>query len=140
MDKKDLLKKVNAYLDIDKNKSSQCCKELIGSWVESVIKFRSSNPADCCSSTMKNLLYFFMEDSFGSEYFSAKNAMFGELFEIRTQGFENRFLANIKLCKTYKAAYEKTELEYKQTFSKRRYSSYDSFRQIRSRKMKKKEA
>ena len=51
-----------------------------------------------------------------------------------------RYLTNIKLCKTYKAAYEKTELEYKKTFSKRRYSSYDSFRQIRSRKMKKKEA
>ena len=70
----------------------------------------------------------------------AYNAMFGDLFEIRTKGFENRYLTNIKLCRTYKAAYEKTESEYNKTFSKRRYSSYDSFRQIRSRKMKKKEA
>ena len=74
------------------------------------------------------------------DYLVKKDAMFGDLFEIRTQGYENRYLSNIKVCKTYKAAYEKTELEYGKKFSKKRYSSYDSFRQIRSRKMRKKEA
>jgi hypothetical protein len=137
MEKKDLLNKLIEYLGDDFDSNNKCCKELIDIWAEAATKFRASNPDECCLSTMRSLLHFFVEESFKNDYIVAKHPMFGDLFEIRTKGFENRYLSNIKLCRTYKAAYEKTELEYKKTFSKRRYSSYDSFRQIRSRKMKK---
>jgi hypothetical protein len=137
MEKRDLLNKLIEYLGDDFDSKNECCEELVDIWAEAATKFRASNAGECCLSTMRSLLHFFVEESFKNDYIATKNAMFGDLFEIRTQGFENRYLTNIKLCKTYKAAYEKTELEYKQTFSKKRYSSYDSFRQIRSRKMKK---
>ena len=139
-EKDDLINKLKEYLGNDLDKADECCQNLIDVWAEATIKFRSStsDPSDCCSSTYRSLLHFFVEESFPKNYIATKNAMFGDLFEIRTQGFENRYLANTKLCRTYKAAYEKTEFEYKKSFSKRRYSSYDSFRQIRSRKMRKK--
>tara|TARA_R110000744_G_scaffold278092_2_gene390381 strand:- start:10535 stop:10738 length:204 start_codon:yes stop_codon:yes gene_type:complete len=53
-------------------------------------------------------------------------------------GFEDRFYMNCKIKKTYQKAYEQTELEYKEHFGKRRYSSYDSFRVVLNRKLKKK--
>ena len=137
MQKKDLINKLTEYLDHDLDSRNECCEELVGVWIEAAAKFRSSNPSECCHSTFRSLLHFFVEESFKNEYIATKNAMFGDLFEIRTKGFENRYLANIKLCSTYKSAYEKTELEYQEAFSKRRYASYDSFRQIRSRNMKK---
>ena len=137
-EKDDLINKLKEYLGGDFELNNKCCQNLIDAWAEAAIKFKASNSNECCSSTYRSLLNFFMEESFKNDYIVAKNAMFGDLFEIRTKGFEKRYIANVKLCKTYKSAYEKTELEYKKTFSKRRYSSYDSFRQIRSRKMKKK--
>jgi len=139
--KDDLINKLTEYLGDDFDLNNKCCQKLIDVWAEAAIKFRTStsNPSDCCSSTYRSLLHFFVEESFPKNYIATKNAMFGDLFEIRTQGFENRYLTNIKLCRTYKDAYEKTELEYNKTFRKRRYSSYDSFRQIRARKMKKKQ-
>jgi len=140
MEKKDLLNKLIEYLGDDFNSKNECCEELVDVWTEAAEKFRASNPNECCLSTMRSLLHFFVEESFKNDYIATKNAMFGDLFEIRTKGFEDRYVLNVKLHKTYKAAYEKTELEYNKTFSKRRYASYDSFRQIRSRKMKKKEA
>jgi len=138
MKKKDLINKLKEYLGDDFDSKNECCEELVSIWIEAAEKFRSSSPKECCLSTMRSMLHFFVEESFKNDYIATKNAMFGDLFEIRTKGFEDRYILNIKLHKTYKAAYEKTESEYKKTFSKRRYSSYDSFRQIRSRRMKKK--
>ena len=57
--------------------------------------------------------------------------MFGDLVEIRTEGVERRYLHNVKIFKNYKEAYDRTEEEYQNNFGKRRYSSYDSFRQVR---------
>jgi hypothetical protein len=79
-----------------------------------------------------------LEESSSSDYIVRKGAMFGDLNEIRRLGFENRFIYNIKKTKTYKDAYQKTENEYVDTFGKRRYSSYDSFRNVRNRYLKKK--
>jgi len=120
--------------------ASDKCLPLISKWVESVILFDSQCKGIACSKALMEVQFFVLAEFLNKDYLVRKDAMFGDLFEIRTQGFENRYLTNIKLCKTYKATYEKTESEYGKTFSKRRYSSYDSFRQIRSRKMKKKEA
>jgi len=49
-------------------------------------------------------------------------------------GFENKFHKYCKSSKTYEQAYERVEKEYEQTFGKRRYSSYDSFRVTKNRK------
>ena len=54
-------------------------------------------------------------------------------------GFEKRFHQNHKISKTYKDAYELTEQEYESNFSKRKYSSYDSFRVTKNRKNRKKD-
>ena len=140
MNEDNLHNKALDYLANNFDSNSKCCEEYIGEWIEAVLLFRSKIPKECCLKTLRSVQHFILEESSSKDYVVRKDAMFGDLFEIRNQGFENRYLSNIKLCKTYKAAYEKTELEYKKTFSKRRYSSYDSFRQIRSRKMKKKEA
>jgi hypothetical protein len=64
--------------------------------------------------------------------------MFGDLNEIRREGFERRYLFNVSKTKTYIEAYKKTEDEYIATFGKRRYSSYDSFRNVRNRYVNKK--
>ena len=58
---------------------------------------------------------------------------------LSTVGFEKRFHKNCKKSKTYKYAYELTEQEYKQSFGKRRYSSYDSFRVTKDRRNRKKD-
>ena len=49
-----------------------------------------------------------------------------------------KILPAFKTEKTYFKAYEKTELEYQEHFGKTRYSSYDSFRVVMNRKLKKK--
>ena len=135
--KQDLLleKALNYYKSFG---ASDKCLPLISKWVETVIHFDSESKGIDCSKALMEVQFFVLAELSNKDYLVRKDAMFGDLFEIRTRGFENRYLTNIKLCKTYKAAYEKTELEYGKTFSKKRYSSYDSFRQIRSRKMKKK--
>ena len=54
-------------------------------------------------------------------------------------GFEKRFHRNYKISKTYEDAYELTEQEYESNFSKRKYSSYDSFRVTKNRRNRKKD-
>tara|TARA_R100001163_G_C5068278_1_gene208285 strand:+ start:333 stop:554 length:222 start_codon:yes stop_codon:yes gene_type:complete len=49
-------------------------------------------------------------------------------------GFEKRFHQNCKIAKSYEKAYELTENEYEESFGKRKYSSYDSFRVTKNRK------
>lgn len=51
-------------------------------------------------------------------------------------GFEKRFHTHCKETKNYEQAYEKTEKEYEKNFGKRRYSSYDSFRVTKNRKIR----
>ena len=133
--KKDILlkKALNYYKSFG---NSNKCEDLISRWVDAVVSFDSQSKEDSCSEDFIRMQFFVLTEFLDKDYLAKKDALFGDLFEIRTKGFENRYLANIKLCATYKRAYEKTELEYIKTFSKRRYSSYDSFRQIRSRKLK----
>ena len=88
MEKKDLLNKLIEYLGDDFDSKNKCCEELAGIWAEAATKFRNSNAGECCLSTMRLLLLFFVEESFKNNYIATKNAMFGDLFEIRTQGFE----------------------------------------------------
>tara|TARA_B110000003_G_C16532849_1_gene489625 strand:+ start:263 stop:682 length:420 start_codon:yes stop_codon:yes gene_type:complete len=137
MNKEELIKKSKKYLESNFIDSSDCCENHIKEWIEAVMLFRSKTKSACCQKTLRELQHFILQESSSTDYIVRKNAMFGDLVQIRSQGFENRYLKNTKLFKTYKKAYEKTEFEYIQTFGKRRYSSYDSFRQIRSRKMKK---
>tara|TARA_R110002167_G_scaffold59643_1_gene169146 strand:- start:91 stop:297 length:207 start_codon:yes stop_codon:yes gene_type:complete len=53
------------------------------------------------------------------------------------RGFEERFHYHCKNERTYIKAYEEAEREYEDHFGKRRYSSYDSFRVVMNRKIKK---
>ena len=52
-------------------------------------------------------------------------------------GFNQRFEQNMRVCNTYKNAYLKTEELYQGAFGQKKYASYDSFRIVRARKMKK---
>ena len=56
---------------------------------------------------------------------------------ISFEGFNQRFEQNMRVCNTYKNAYLKTEEQYKDVFVEKKYASYDSFRIVRARKMKK---
>ena len=56
---------------------------------------------------------------------------------LRPDGFEERFHHFCRKEKTYVKAYEEAEKEYESYFRRRRYSSYDSFRTVMSRKYKK---
>ena len=116
--------------------NNECCKELVNIWMDAAIKFRSKDQNDCCNLRLESLLHFFLETWSDKSYIVSKNAMFGDLVEIRTEGFEKRYLHNVKIFKTYIEAYDKTEEEYMSNFGKRRYSSHDSFRQVRKRYIK----
>tara|TARA_B110000495_G_C22441725_1_gene277011 strand:- start:41 stop:484 length:444 start_codon:yes stop_codon:yes gene_type:complete len=120
--------------DVFQNKlDNQCCDDLIETWTKAASKFGSESQNNCCDRTLESLLHFFLEKMTQKNYIVRKNAMFGDLVEIRTEGFERRYIYNVKIMKTYKKAYEKTEEEYQNNFGKRRYSSYDSFRQVRKK-------
>lgn len=47
-----------------------------------------------------------------------------------TEGFINRYYEHTRISTTYVNAYECTEAEYERAFLRRKYSSYDSFRQV----------
>ena len=59
-----------------------------------------------------------------------------KLVLINADGFVKEFWKRTKSHKTLIAAYEELETEYQQTFGKRRYSDYNSFRICRDRKTK----
>ena len=138
MTREDLLRKVNRYLDSNFSDSQECCERHLFEWIDAVMAFRNKPVQNCCSKTLRELQHFILQESSSSDYIVRKNAMFGDLNEIRRIGFEKRYIFNIKQTKTYKAAYQKTEDEYVETFGKRRYASYDSFRNVRNRSIKKK--
>ena len=109
--------------------NNECCDNLISTLVKVGSKFKSESQDNCCDKTLESLLYFFLKKTTEKNYIVAKNAMFGDLVEIRTLGFERRHLHNVKILKTYKEAYHKTEEEYQNNFGKIRCFSYDTFRQ-----------
>lgn len=51
--------------------------------------------------------------------------------------FDDRFVKHTGECQTYEEAYILTEEDYKKVFGKRKYSSYNSFRVSRSKRLKK---
>ena len=53
------------------------------------------------------------------------------------EGFEERFHHYCRHEKTNVKAYEAVEKEYEHHYGKRRYASYDSFRVVMNRKLKK---
>ena len=59
------------------------------------------------------------------------------LILISAEGFTREFWERSKNYKTLKSCYEDLEKDYQNTFGKRRYSDYDSFRVCRDRKTKK---
>tara|TARA_R110002020_G_scaffold731_3_gene3631 strand:+ start:568 stop:762 length:195 start_codon:yes stop_codon:yes gene_type:complete len=56
---------------------------------------------------------------------------------ISADGFVREFWKRTKEHKTLIQAYENLEKDYEETFGKRRYSDYNSFRVCRDRKTKK---
>ena len=59
------------------------------------------------------------------------------LILLSPDGFRDRFHYYCRHEKTNIKAYEKVETEYETHYGKRKYSSYDSFRVVMSRKLKK---
>ena len=53
------------------------------------------------------------------------------------EGFDQRFWEVASETKTYKEAYELVEKEYEANFRQRRYSDYNSYRNCRDRRLKK---
>ena len=62
--------------------------------------------------------------------------MKNKLILISPEGFVQEFWNRAKKHKTLIAAYEDLEKDFEQTFGKRRYSDYNSFRICRDRKTK----
>jgi len=138
MNKEVLIKKAKEYLSNAYIESGSCCEKHFEEWIDAVMLFRSIRQKNCCTKTLRSLQHFILEESTSTDYIVRENAMFGDLKEIRRDGFERRYQHNIKITATYIAAYKKTEEEYIDMFSKRRYASYDSFRNVRNRYAKKK--
>lgn len=134
MTKDELTQKAKKYLEDNFTSKNNCCEQLILDWVDAVMSFRSESVNSCCHDALRSVQHFILQESHSADYIVRRGAMFGDLHEIRDKGFENRFLHNTKLFKTYIEAYQKTEEEYEMNFGKKRYSSYGSFRQVRRRK------
>lgn len=52
------------------------------------------------------------------------------------QGFEKSYYTNLRVCKTQTDAYEMTETEYVNLFGQRKYSNYNSFRNVINRRIR----
>ena len=137
MNKKDLIEKIELTLDKNSLVSKSDIYSNIDEFIDALVNFKSNTPKDIFLKTLIVLKNSILQDSNVSDYFAAKNAKFGDFKEIRTGGFYRRYLHNIKLTSTYIKAYQLTEDEYVETFGKKRYSSYDSFRIIKNRIIKK---
>jgi len=55
---------------------------------------------------------------------------------VSVSGFIARYMQHLSSDITQQQAYEFTEQEYELYFGRRRYSCYDSFRQVKNRKLK----
>ena len=137
MNKADLVNKIELYLDKNSIESSVDSEIYISDFIETLLLFKSSVSEEIFLKTFRILKYSILYESNNTDYVVAENAIFGEFKDIRNEGFYKRYLHNIKLTSTYIKAYQLTENEYIETFGKKRYSSYDSFRIIKNRIIKK---
>ena len=137
MNKTDLINKIQLTLDIDTEDPKSSIDSNIEEFIEALVIFESNTSQEIFLKTFIALKNSILENSSTSDYFATKNAKFGDFKDIRNAGFYRRYLYNVKLTSTYIQAYQLTENEYVETFGKKRYSSYDSFRIIKNRITKK---
>jgi len=131
MNKVDLLKKIDLFLDENSIKSSANSENHISEFIDALVFFESNTSQEIFLKTFRILKNSILDED--SDYIVSKNAKFGDFKEIRNAGFYRRYIHNVKLTSTYIKAYQLTEDEYVETFGKKRYSSYDSFRIIKNR-------
>ena len=137
MNKKDLIKKIQLTLDDNSEESNFSIYPNVEKFIDALVIFESKASQEIFLKTFEALRNSILEESNISGYFVTKNAKFGDFKDIRNAGFYRRYLHNVKLTSTYIKAYQLTENEYVETFGKKRYSSYDSFRIIKNRIIKK---
>ena len=137
MNKTDLIKKIQLTLDMDSTVSKSSVDSNIEDFIDALVIFESNTSQEIFLKTFVALRNSILQESNSTDYFATKNAKFGDFKEIRNAGFYRRYLHNVNLTSTYIKAYQLTENEYVETFGKRRYSSYDSFRIIKNRIIKK---
>ena len=137
MNKFDLIKKIQLALDDNSKESNFSIARNIEKFIDALVVFESNVSEEIFLKTITVLKNSIFDDSINSDYFATKNAKFGDFKDIRNAGFYRRYLHNVKLTSTYMKAYQLTEDEYVETFGKKRYSSYDSFRIIKNRIIKK---
>jgi len=137
MDKTDLINKIQLTLDADSKESKYPIDSNIEEFIDALVIFESNTSQEIFLKTFIELKNSILGDSNNSDYFANKNAKFGDFKDIRNTGFYRRYLHNVKLTSTYIKAYQLTENEYVEIFGKKRYSSYDSFRIIKNRIIKK---
>ena len=137
MNKEDLVKKIKVHLENSNIHLSSSDNIIILEFINSLILFNSKISQEIFSNIFRVLQDSFIEKSINLDYIASKNAIFGEFKDVRTKGFYQRYLYNIKRAGTYIDAYQLTEDEYIGVFGKKRYSSYDSFRIIKNRINKK---
>ena len=131
MNKVDLLKKIDLFLDENSIKSSANSENHISEFIDALVFFESNTSQEIFLKTFRILKNSILDED--SDYIVSKNAKFGDFKDIRNAGFYRRYIYNVKLTSTYIKAYQLTEDEYVETFGKKRYSSYDSFRIIKNR-------
>jgi hypothetical protein len=136
MNKTDLIKKIQLTLDINSTEPRATIDSNIEAFIDALVIFESKTSQEIFFKTFLSLRNSIFEESSASDYFATKNAKFGDFKDIRNAGFYRRYLHNVKLTSTYIKAYQLTENEYVETFGKKRYSSYDSFRIIKNRIIK----
>ena len=137
MNKKNLIKNIELVLDENSIELSIYNERDILKFLDELILFKSNVSEEVFLKTITVLRQAILEES-DSDYTVSKNAIFGDFKDIRNLGFYRRYLHNVKLTSTYIKAYQLTENEYVETFGKKRYSSYDSFRIVKNRIIKKK--
>jgi hypothetical protein len=137
MNKKNLIKNIEVVLDENSIELSIYNERDILKFLDELILFKSNVSEEVFLKTITVLRQTILEES-DSDYTVSKNAIFGDFKDIRNLGFYRRYLHNVKLTSTYIKAYQLTENEYVETFGKKRYSSYDSFRIVKNRIIKKK--
>ena len=137
MNKTDLIKKIQLTLDLNSTESKDSIDLNIEEFIDALLIFESNTSQEIVLKTFLVLRNSILEESVSSGYFVQENAKFGNFKDIRNAGFYRRYLYNVRLTPTYIKAYQLTENEYVEAFGKKRYSSYDSFRIIKNRIIKK---
>ena len=132
MNKKNLVKNIEVVLDENSIELSIYNERDISKFLDELILFKSNVSEEVFLKTITVLRRAILEES-DSDYTVSQNAIFGDFKDIRNVGFYRRYLHNVKLTSTYIKAYQLTENEYIETFGKKRYSSYDSFRIVKNR-------